>query len=97
MFKNLAAVCRVLAGKASAEPFGMPLQADDGERIVYNTLRYAIRCILNDREGETVGSLRPFRHQNALVVCAVYHKIAAILIEKKRSLFCMAGMELVIL
>lgn len=99
MPENFAAVHGVLPGETAAKPFGMPLQADDGKRMVNNSLRHSICSVLNDRKRKTAGpeSALPAGHQDSLVMGAVYRKITAVQFKKKGIFFCMGGMKLVIL
>lgn len=79
MLKDQAAVRCVRPCKAPAETFRVPLQADDGKRLMHKALRYAVPGGLDDGKRKNA----VIRRQNALMVCAVYNEGFSVQIFEK--------------
>lgn len=71
-----------------AHPFGMPLDAQDGESLMYNGFRHVIGSILDNKKIPAGGAY-------ALVMGAVYGKITAVKLLEYGSGKRMAWMDLI--
>lgn len=88
MSEQQASVGGICPSVFKAHPFRMPLDAQDGESLMYNSFRHIIGSILDNEKIPSGGT-------DALVMGAVYGEISAVKLLEYGSGKGMAGMDLI--